>query len=149
MNKKNILIIIITIAILALIGLIIFSITPKSKGLGNTYTFSNEKVKEETYKNDKLSSKHCLDSVCIEDAIFYYDDNMGRVEYTITNTSNKTVSGYLKMIFKNQTLKIVYKDLGPKKTVKSQSQYTGIEIEDKSDYKLEKLTKEEISKIVK
>lgn len=149
MDKKKILIIIITIIILALIGIIIFSITPKSSELGNAYTFSNEKVKEETYKNDKLSSKHCLNSICIEDATFYYNDNMGRVEYIITNTSNKTVSGYLKMVFKNQTLKVVYQDLAPKKTIRSQSQYSGIEIDDKSDYKLEKLTKEEISKIVK
>jgi hypothetical protein len=53
------------------------------------------------------------------------------------------------MVFKNKTLKVVYQDLAPKKTIRSQSQYSGIEIKDKSDYKLEKLTKEEISKLVK
>ena len=150
MKKNKIIIIIITIAILILVGLIIFFITPKNNNyIGNTYNFSDDTLKEDTYKSDQLSSKHCLNNICINDVTFYYNDKMGRVEYTITNNSNEVESGYLKMVFNDQSLLVIYKNLNPNETINSRSQYEGIEIKDKSDYKLEKLTKEEISKIVK
>ena len=53
------------------------------------------------------------------------------------------------MVFNDSYLVITYKDLLPKKSIKSFSQYMGVEIKDKSDYKLEKLSKEEIKKIIK
>ena len=152
MKRNRTLIIIVTIILLILIALIIFFISPKAPKLGNSYDVNTEKVElpnTSTYKNDKLSSKHCLNNICINNVIFYYNDNMGRIEYTITNTSNKVQSGYLKMVFGDRELTIVYKDLEPKKTINSRYQYSGIEISDKSDYKLRKLTKEEMSKFIK
>ncbi len=152
MKKNKILIIIIALLILALICLIIFFIKPKSSSLGNLYDVNNEKTElpnTTIYKNDKLLEKHCLNSICIDDVIFYYNDDMGRIEYTITNNSNKVKSGYLKMVFNDLEITIVYKDLEPKKTINSKYQYSGIEIKDKSDYKLRKLTKEELSKFIK
>ena len=53
------------------------------------------------------------------------------------------------MVFNNKSLIIAYNDLKSMETVKSESQYMGIEIEDKSDYKLVELTEEEINKIIK
>ena len=152
-RKHLILLIIILIVILVVVGIILFlNRNPRRDNIGNTYKFNNEVVElpnTVSYKNDNLISKHCLKDICIENATFYYNDEMGRVEYTITNNSNKTVSGYLKMVFNDQSLIIVYKDLVPKKTINSFSQYTGIEIKDKTDYKLEKLSKEEIKSIIK
>lgn len=153
LKKHGILIIIIAIVILLVIGLILYlNGKPIKNDLLNSYDYDDKVVElpnTSTYKNDKLSSKHCLNDICIDNATFYYNDNEGRVEYTITNNSNSIKSGYLKMIFKDQNLKIIYKNLEPKKTIKSRSSYMGIDIKDKSDYKLEELTKEEISKIVK
>lgn len=152
LKNKKILIIIIAIIILIIIGLILFFLNGKKDTRGNNYNYNNEAIQlpgTTEYKNEELSSKHCLNDICIEDATFYYNDQIGRVEYTITNTSKKTKSGYLKMVFKEQTLLIVYNDLKPNSTVKSESQYMGIEIKDKSNYELKKLTKEEISKIIK
>ena len=144
-NKKHGIILIIgLIIILIIIGLILYlNKKPRPANIGNSYKFNGEEIElpnTVNYKNEKLSSKHCLKDICIEDANFYYNEEVGRVEYTITNLSNKTVSGYLV---------ITYKDLLPKKSIKSFSQYMGVKIKDKSDYKLEKLSKEEIKKIIK
>lgn len=152
-KKNRILIVIVLIIILVIVGVVLFlTSNPKDTGKGNSYTFGDDVIDlpgSTTYKNDLLSSKHCLNNICISDATFYYNDEVGKVEYTITNTSKKKVSGYLKMVFNEQSLLIVYNDLKPNKTIKSESQYVGIEIKDKSDYKLEELTKEELSKIIK
>ena len=152
-RKHLIAIIIVLIVILIIVGVILYlNSKPKLANIGNSYKFNSEEIElpnTVSYKNEKLSSKHCLNDVCIEDATFYYNNEVGRVEYTITNNSDKTVSGYMKMVFNEQSLVIVYKDLFPKRTVKSSSQYMGMEITDKNDYKLEKLTKEEIKSIIK
>ena len=152
-KKHGILIIIVLIVILVIVGVILFlNSMKKDTGKGNEYDFDDEVIElpgTTSYKNDELSAKHCLNNICIDKATFYYNDNIGRVEYTITNTSKTKKSGYLKMVFKDKSLIVVYKDLEPNKTIKSQSQYQGVEIEDKSNYKLEKLTQEEINKIIK
>lgn len=151
--KRKILIIVIIIVILLLIGLMIFlNIKPKGDEGLNSYDFKNDAVElpnTTTYENEKLSSSHCVKDICIDNVKFYYNDNEGRVEYTITNKSRDIKSGYLKMIFNDQELLVVYKDLGPKKTIKSRSQYIGFEIKDKDNYVLKKLSKEEISKLKK
>ena len=152
-KKNRILIIVILLIILIVVGVILFiNSKPKDTGRGNDYKFKEEVIEipgSTTYKNDELSAKHCLNKICIENVVFYYNDKMGRVEYTITNTSKKKKSGYLKMVFNNKSLIIAYNDLKSMETVKSESQYMGIEIEDKSDYKLVELTEEEINKIIK
>lgn len=152
-RKHKILIIIILLIILLVVGVVLFLNSKKIPDKrGNYYNMSDEVIElpdTVTYENSSLSSKHCLKDICINDAVFYYNNEVGRVEYTITNTSNKVVSGYLKMVFKDQSLIVIYKNLGPKKTIKSSSQYMGIEIKDKSDYKLVKLNKKEIKKIIK
>lgn len=152
-KKHKILIIVIGIVLLLIIGIILFIISgSKILTRGNRYNFSDEIIElpnTVTYKNEELSKEHCLNKICISNAVFHYNDDIGRVEYSITNNSKKTTSGYMKMVFKEQSLIVVYKDLGPGETIKSESQYMGIKIEDTSDYKLVKLTKKEISKIVK
>lgn len=152
-RKYLILIIIVAIVLLLAVGITLF-LTSGMRGRikGNHYDFGDSVIDLPgtiTYKNDSLGAKHCLNDICIENATFYYNDEVGRVEYNITNTSKKKASGYLKMVFDNQSLIVIYKDLKPNKTVKSESQYMGIEIRDKNDYKLKELTKEEISKLIK
>ncbi len=152
-KKNRILIIVILLIILIVVGVILFiNSKPKDTGRGNDYKFKEEVIEIPgtiTYKNDELSAKHCLKKICIENVVFYYNDKVGRVEYTITNTSKKKKSGYLKMVFNNNSLIVAYNDLESMETIKSESQYMGIEIEDKSDYKLVELTEEEINKIIK
>lgn len=152
-RKYMIILIIVLIVILITVGIILFlNRNPRRDNVGNSYKYNNEVVElpnTVTYKNEKLSEKHCLKNICISDVTFYYNEEIGRVEYTITNNSNKTVSGYLKMVFNDKSLVVVYKDLSPKQTINSFSQYSGIEINDKSDYKLEKLSKKEIKQIIK
>lgn len=152
-RKYMIILIIVLIVILITVGIILFlNRNPRRDNVGNSYNYNNEIIELPntiSYKNEKLSEKHCLKNICISDVTFYYNEEIGRVEYTITNNSNKTVSGYLKMVFNDKSLVVVYKDLSPKQTINSFSQYSGIEINDKSDYKLEKLSKKEIKQIIK
>lgn len=148
-----IILIIVLIVILITVGIILFlNRNPRRDNVGNSYNYNNEIIElpnTVTYKNEQLTLKHCLKNICISDVTFYYNEEIGRVEYTITNDSNKIVSGYLKMVFNDKSLVVVYKDLVPKQTINSFSQYSGIEINDKSDYKLEKLSKKEIKQIIK
>ena len=152
-KKHKILIVLILLIILIIVGVILFlNSIKRDSGRGNDYNFEEEVIElpgTTNYKNEQLSSKHCLKGICITEANFYYNDTVGRVEYKITNTSKKKKSGYLKMVFKNKYLIVVYKDLEPNETIKSQSQYVGMKIEDKSDYKLEELSKTEIDNIIK
>lgn len=151
--KKHKIIILILVALFILIecGVILLLI----KGNGdkvklNNYDYNDEIVELPNtviIEGEKLSSKQCLKGICISDAKFYYNSEMGRVEYTITNTSKKKASGYLKMVFGDQYLVIVYKDLKPNKSIKSESQFMDLDIKDKHSYKLEELSKEEINKI--
>ena len=151
-KEHKILIIVICIVILLIVGTILFLNSRRPLTKGNRYDFSDEIIQlpnTVTYKSDELSSEHCLNKICISDAVFYYNDEIGRVEYNITNKSKKKVSGYLKMVFKEQSLIVAYKDLRPNDTIKSSSQYMGIKIEDTSDYELKKLTEKEIKEIIK
>ena len=152
-RKYLILIIVVAIVLLVIVGITLF-LTSGMRGRikGNHYNIEETVIDLPgtiTYKNNSLAAEHCLNKICISDAVFYYNDEVGRVEYNITNTSKKKKSGYLKMVFDNQSLIVIYKDLKPNETIKSESQYMGIEIRDKNDYKLHELTKEEISKLVK
>lgn len=152
-KKHIILIIIIAIIILLIIGTILFFTSGiKGRISGNHYSYGKEVIDlpgTTTYKNEELASKHCIKDICIENAVFYYTSEVGRVEYEITNNSNKKASGYLKMVFDNQSLIVVYKDIKPKETIKTESQYMGIEIKNKNDYELKELTKEEVNKLIK
>ena len=153
-NKKVLIIVIsVLVLILVIVGLVLFfTHNGKDNRRENNYDINDEIIDlpgTVTYTSDELNSKHCLKGICIENATFSYTDQIGKVEYTITNTSKKKKSGYLKMVFGNQTLLVVYKNLKPNWTVKSSSQYVGVEITDKNDYELKELTKEEISQIVK
>ena len=100
-----------------------------------------------TYTNDDLKKGHCLDGICVLDVTFYYIDDEGRLECTILNQSSKEESGYLKLVFGEDRLTVVYRNLSPGKMVKTISKYHKLTIPDKDDYVLEKLTDEEISKI--
>ena len=92
---------------------------------------------------------HCLDDICISELTFYYIGDSGRIEYTISNHSDKKVSGYFKLVFQNQSLIAVYRDLDVNKSIRTKSQYVDTKISNKDDYVLKKLTKEEISKLKK
>ena len=154
-SKTKYIVVIIALILLILIGMIeifIFS-KPKNNSQGdskNQYFVSSEKIEEDlkTYTNDNLQKIHCVDSVCIENVTFHYDSNSGRIDYLIENQSDKTSSGYLKLIFENQSFIISYEKLEPNQKTEGSSYYEKIEIQNREDYVLEKLKEEEKDKIV-
>lgn len=155
MKKRKIIIITIIILILILLSIIIFFIVSpkkKAKNSSNDYVFAKSQKElpgTKTYTNDKLKEAHCIDNVCIENVVFYYKGNSGRVEYTILNRNDYEVTDTLRMVFKDKSLLISYKNLPGKKRIKSTSRYVNVEIENKENYKLKKLSKEEKEKIIK
>ncbi len=151
--KKSIRYIIIGIAIFLVVGIIEIALFTRRRPLEReNHYFMADGVKEaigtKTYTNDQLKASHCIDSICIIDAKFYYTEAGGRVEYTIENQGTEVASGYLKMIYGNQSLLVAYQNLNPQEKAVTSSFYVGIEIENKDDYLLEKLTEEEINKVV-
>lgn len=150
-NKTALLvsIIIVLIIILIILGVFLYK-KNKYDGLNN-YRY-NEAIEElpgsKKYTNSKLKSSHCLDNICIEDVVFHYTDTSGRVDYTVYNKSSKKRKGYLKMVFKEQTLIIAY-DLDGKSKSYTSSHYEGFEIKNKNSYTLKKLSEKEISEIIK
>ena len=70
-NKKHGIILIIgLIIILIIIGLILYlNKKPRPANIGNSYKFNGEEIElpnTVNYKNEKLSSKHCLKDICID-----------------------------------------------------------------------------------
>lgn len=152
-NMKIIIIILsILILLLIIIGLIFAAKTTKDRNDQTDYTFSNEVVElpgTKILKSDKLAEEHCLDNICVSDVIIYTVNNEGRMECNITNKSNDTKSGYLRLKFNKESLIISYQDLSPDSSSKATAQYTNKKIDNINDYSLEKLTKEEIKTLIK
>ena len=156
MKKNMIKYIIIGIAVFLLIGLLEILVFSKPKTFpeaskDNQYNVSKEKVKEKglhEYTNDQLANAHCLDGICIDSLTFYYTESGGRIEYSITNLSSETATGYLKLVFQKQSLVAIYEDLKPNQTIKTSSFYVNAQISHKEDYTLERLTEKEIEDLV-
>ena len=155
--KKNQKILIIVIVIVLVIVLSILSVIfekkkPTNDKLNNNYEISN-KIEDEpgtkSYTNEKIKRSHCIDNICVEDVIFYYNDNQGRIEYKVINKSSKKSSGYMKIVYSNKSFVVIYNDLEPGQSIETRSQFSDIKISDQDDYKLEKMSKEEINKIIK
>ncbi len=155
MKKNKIVFIIVGISIFLVIGLLEILVFSKPKNYPkvskkNLYIVAPDKVKEKglvEYTNDQLIDAHCLDGICIDGVTFYYTETGGRIEYSITNLSGTIASGYLKLVFDKQSLVAIYDNLQPNQTIKTSSFYVGTSIENKTDYKLERLTEKEIQKI--
>lgn len=151
MNKfkfnRKLLIVIISICLVILISIIIvfmFKGEKKSKKTNSNYNINSE-VKElpgtKVYDDEKISKKHCVDNICVENAVLYYssDYNSGRVEYTVVNNSDKTSSGKLQMVFKDTTIDIIYKDLEAGKSIDTRTQFMNKKISNVEDYELKKI----------
>ena len=153
-NKR--ILIVIVIVILVIVLSILSVLFEKKKPTGNieknNYHISN-KVEDEpgtkSYTSDKIKKSHCIDNICVEDVVFYYNESQGRIEYKVVNKSSNTVSGYMKIVYSNETFNVIYDDLKPGQSVETRTQFSGVKISDQEDYKLEKLSKEEIDKIIK
>ena len=152
-NKKILLISTIIILILILVILEVFlykNDKDKNENLNN-YRYGEaleELPGSKKYTNNKLKASHCLDNICIENLVFHYLDNSGRIDYIVRNKSNKKRRGYLKIVFKDQSLIIIY-DVEAKGIIQTSSRYEGFDIKNKKDYTLKKLSKEEEEKIIK
>lgn len=102
----------------------------------------------EIIENDQMKADHCLNDICISNAIFYYADGSGRVDYTIHNQSSKTASGYLKMNFGSNSLIVAYQDLRGNESIQTTSQFLDMKFSNVTDYILEELSEEEINQII-
>lgn len=153
--KHKKLIIIILIILLSLIGFISYKSFHKNKSNGkkpDNYKISKDKVEIPgtiRYTNNDLQSSHCVDKICIDGVVFYYIGDTGRIDYYISNYSLKEASGYLKLKFGDKILYAIYKNLGSGKTIKSTSQFMEVNITNKENYELEKISEKEFSNIVK
>ena len=154
-NKRVLIVIIIAILIIVLSILSVIFEKKKTNGDGkkdNNYQIS-DKVEEEpgtkSYTTDKIKKSHCVDDICVKDVVFYYNDNQGRIEYKVINNSSKTASGYMKIVYSNKDFNVIYDNLAPGQFIETRTQFSGVKISDQEDYKLEKLSKEEINKIIK
>ena len=151
-NKRLILILVIIILIIVLVVIGLVLGRKKETELINNYKFNNSREElpnTKEYTNDKLKEAHCIDGICIENVTFYYDGDNGRVEYNIYNKNSKEDSGYLKMIFKDKELIVVYNNLDIGSIRNSKSSFSKMKISNKEDYTLKKLSKSEIKKIIK
>ena len=160
-NKKIYTIIIIVAIFFLLFGVCEIVLFSRNKDSGNgqngpttnknNYIIS-DKIEEEpntqTYTNEVLASSHCLQSICVLNATFHYNDEIGRVDYSLENHSSEMATGFLKMVFGNQSLIISYQDLAPGNIIQTSSYYRGKKINNMEDYHLEELTDIEKSKIV-
>ena len=149
---KILVVILVFFLILGVVEIILFTRNKQKKNLQNEYQFSTDTTKEDdiiTYTNDNLKKSHCLDSICIENVVFYYyEDGGGRIEYTIQNTSDKEVSGMIKLVFGEESLIAYYAELGANSKIETSSYYQNKVIKNKDNYTLSKLSEEEESKVV-
>ena len=160
MKKKTVKILLIVIAvILLLVGIVeIIHFSRKEETPNNTNKFSENhyniasEVEEapgtKVYTSPTLDKEHCLDTICVENVSFYYTDEGGRMEYTVINKSDKAASGFLKLVFGNQSLKIVYQDVPAGGKTKSGTFYSQKKIQSMEDYHLEHLSDDEYKKII-
>lgn len=115
----------------------------------NNYVIS-DKISEldgtTVVKSDELSREHCLDDICVKDVVVY-NNNDGRIEYVIVNNGSKETSGILKMNFGDISAYVAYSALQPGQSVKSLTVFHMQDYSNVKDYKLEKLTDDELSKI--
>ena len=148
--------IVILLCFLILLGLVeIIHFSKKKedakKKSSDQYIFS-KRVTElpgtEVYTNEALQSSHCLNSICIINATFYYIGDEGRVDYAIVNRSSEKATGYFKMVFGDQKLIIAFRDVPPLGIVKNTAQYSGVSFSSRENYVLEELTKEEKKALV-
>ena len=124
----------------------------KKEYYSNTRYNYTGKIKEPegtvVVKNNAMSKEHCLNDICVSDATFYSNDEMGRVDCTVTNKKLKKVTGYLKLNFGNNSLIIMYKDLEPGKSTKTSAQFFDMDFGKVEDYTLQELTDEDLKNIV-
>lgn len=159
MDKKNInfkklmiIIIVLSIIFFLIIALIIFNDGDKKKN--NNIKKSNEIVftDKDKYKdaeiitNENFKKNHCIDSICINNLIIYKSKDYYNIELKIKNKSKKIATGYLKVIFNDIEIPVVYNNLKSN----DETIYT-IEFDKEmklgEDYKVKKLTKKEIENI--
>jgi hypothetical protein len=153
-KRRLILIIVIIIILIILIILAFFGSLNKfeNKEIDNDkqYNFSGNVVElpnTVTVSNTSLSSEHCLSNICISNLKIYYVGTDGRAEYTITNKSSATVSGYLKINFGSESLIAVYKNLSAGSSITTISMYSSKDLSKVSSYTVEQLTDSDKAKI--
>ena len=156
-NKKIKVIVIVLVVILLLVGIVEIVLFSRKKEPSKVPSRSNEynissQVEEApgtvVFNSPTLAAEHCLDSICVQDVTFYYTDEGGRIEYTVVNKTQEVASGFLKLVFGNQSLRIVYQDVPVGGKIKSGTFYSGKKIESMDDYHLEHLSKEDNKKII-
>ena len=152
-NKKILLIIIIVLIIILLVtGCLIFLYkNKKGKDKSDNTNFNRYDIvekKAEVISNDKMMAEHCLDNICLDKLTINYNGDNGYAEYEIVNKTSSVASGYLKINFGDKNLIVRYSELEPGQRFKTTSQYIGEDFTKVTDYKLEKLTSEEESKII-
>lgn len=152
-SKKLILLIIVIIAFLFIVFGILYLVSNNKSNVGyNQYRISDQVVEFEgtvIMKSPQLTDGHCLDDICVKNVAIYDIGGEGRIEYTVTNNSDKTVSGILKLNFGDTYTYVAYNDLESGKSLSTKTMYRNGKFVDVKDFKIEKLTDEEMARIKK
>ena len=151
-NKKWILFIILIVLFIVLIILAFFNHGKKeSDDEGKIKILSGVYNDPDcvTITNQSLKKEQCINDLCVRNVVLNSYPNKGSITYKITNKSNKELSGYLKLVFDSYTAYIVYDKLGAGKTEDGYVGYSGFDLRNEKEYKLQKLTDSEYSAIIK
>lgn len=155
-NKAVLPIVLISIVLVAVMLVLIFSNITKKKDGDSKKSKSNEQTSvffNNPYKDAKkitnktLSKEHCLDDICVKNLTIYYTKESNNIELTLVNKGKKAATGYLKVVFGNKAMTVFYDSL------KKESPYTiqlgKEELSETSDFTVRELTNEELAKIKK
>lgn len=156
MKRNQKLITILTVVIIAFL-LILLVISSKGSLKGkesndNQYRISDYEVElPDTIvtKNDKLTKGHCLDDICVKDVVIYDANGEGRIEYTIVNNGSEKATDILKLNFGDSFTYVAFTDLSSNNSVRSKTIYKVGNYKNIEDFKIERLTEEELGKIVR
>ena len=147
-----IVIISVLLILLVILGVILATRQKNShKVMGNDYLIQEKEVEfpgTKVVSTDGLKEEKCLNNICVSNITVYSNDSRGRIECTITNKTQEKKSGYLKVLFDNQTLIVAYNNLLPEGSTKAVAQFEGYSLKDANNYSLDSLSKEELEKIV-
>lgn len=140
---------------LIILGILLFSKSPKQENTPpskekktasykENYVYDNNIYRDATVvSNEALTKEHCLDEVCIKDLTIYQGTYYNNVVLKIVNKTTKTKTGQLALVFGDRVLFVSYKNLKEGDTTNYTVELGDKMISDSSDFTVRYLTDDE------
>lgn len=153
-KRKRILIIVILIIVLVLLYVIVSNVFVKedyNNYKEGVYIVPGEYKDPDIIKvtNKNLKAEKCIDDICISNVYIECTKNQGTIYFTAKNNGSETKSGYLRLYIDDFNTIIIYSKVKPGKTKEGFSGYLNHDLRKASSFKIEKLTYEEYTQLVK